>query len=77
MDRQKSLNKIGHALHELDPEFKRVTYKKKIHVSTGKASGAQGLGFNFYLCWAVDFKKCVVDFMNSYNHVRSSEFQVG
>ena len=32
VDRQKALNKIGHALHELDPEFKKVTYKKKIHV---------------------------------------------
>ncbi|XP_072015991.1 phytanoyl-CoA dioxygenase domain-containing protein 1-like isoform X2 [Amphiura filiformis] len=31
VEKHKSLNKIGHALHELDPEFKRVTYKKKIH----------------------------------------------
>ena len=33
VDKHRSLNKIGHALYELDPEFKRVTYKKKIHVS--------------------------------------------
>ncbi|KAJ8038957.1 Phytanoyl-CoA dioxygenase domain-containing protein 1 [Holothuria leucospilota] len=30
VDKQKSLNKVGHALHWLVPEFKKVTFSKKI-----------------------------------------------
>ena len=33
-DKQHSVNKIGHALHTLEPQFKKVSFSDKVKVKT-------------------------------------------